>query len=95
MGLCFSDAATKARVEESRRVDKEIDLAKREAERRIKLLLLGELPLEHELRRAPHWLPACNLARPALRRVLSGLGWFEQRSVLCLLAMLVFARVCV
>lgn len=42
MGLCFSDAATKARVEESRRVDKEMDVAKREAERRIKLLLLGE-----------------------------------------------------
>ena len=42
MGLCFSDAATKAIMDKSHKVDHDMDMRKREAERRIKLLLLGE-----------------------------------------------------
>lgn len=37
----MSDASTRARAEESRRVDRDLDAARREAERQVKLLLLG------------------------------------------------------
>lgn len=64
MGLCFSDAATKAIMDKSHKVDHDMDMRKREAERRIKLLLLGERALPGTKGRCNQAFPCTGASSP-------------------------------